>query len=226
MDTMPEINDNILDWNNPNDFVFSCLPTYDDELLWWDYEKGIFKAFNDKKWNQLEVDPYSCFVFSPFQAIANFTNTDIDYEMIRTTLSCLERDGKFTHGVWWRMIDWVQYAVNAYNTAHNDTIKYNLVSLTVGTIIDALKWWSPMITGIHYSKTTFWDEQEWDAWINNIDSIGNMGHCISIVKINTLDDILVKYEENYDWKLKYSIIWVDFTKFRKLFFNTGCYLYR
>lgn len=123
------------------------------------------------------------------------------------------------------MIDGVEYALRAYNTAHSTSIKYKCVPLTPGSIIDALRGNSPMVTGIHYSKSYFGDEQDGDAWITNIESIGTMGHLIAIVKINTNDDVLVKFQENYEGKLKYNIIGVDFLKFRKLFFNTGCYFF-
>ena len=123
------------------------------------------------------------------------------------------------------MTDGMEYAIRAYNFAFGDTLKYKVIPLTVGSICEALKGGSPVVCFIKYSKTTFKDEAD-NAWIDSIDSIGTMGHCIQIIKMNTQDDILGKYLENYSSKVKNDIIGFDFTKFRKLFGNTGLVIYR
>ena len=119
------------------------------------------------------------------------------------------------------MIDGMNYAIEAYNSAYCDTIKCAVVPLTIGTITEALKASSPMVCFIRYSNSYFSDEQnDGDAWITHVESIGTKGHCVQIVKVNTNDDVLVKYLENYTGKVKFDIIGVDFNKFRSLFGNT------
>lgn len=207
------------------DEVYSCIPDDSGEILGGDYEKWVFKAFKEKKYNQLEVDPRSCFVVSPFQAISNFTGKYIWYDLMRSTFSRLKNDGKFVEWVGGKMTDGMEYAIRAYNNAFEDTLKYKVIPLTVNSIVESLKNGSPVVCFIKYSKTTFKDEAD-NAWIDSVESIWDMGHCIQIIKLNTQDDILGKYLENYSGKIKNDIIGFDFTKFRKLFGNTGLQIYR
>lgn len=58
---------------------------------------------------------------------------------------------------------------------------------------------------------------------NTAGTTGKNGHCITIVKLNTMDDILIKFAENYNGILKYQIIMTNFVEMRSLFFNTGIY---
>lgn len=212
------------------DIVYACIPDEDDidMPVGGITEKGVFKAHLDKKYNQLEIDPYSCFMFAVYQALSNFTGQDIPYSLMKYTFGRLKTDKKFTPGVGGKMIDGINYALEDYNLHFGDAIKAKVVPLTEGNIIESLKAKSPMITGIYYSKTYFADEQnDGDAWISDIGSIGKMGHLISIIKLNNTGyDTLVKFEENYVGVVKFDIIGVDFNLFRNLFFKTGAQLYR
>ena len=220
---------NLYDSIDPDYIVFSAIQEDENEELpvWGEYEKGVFKAFKEKKYNQINIDPYSCFLVAPFQAISNFTENDISYDLMKNTFDKLRKDSKFTPKVGGKISDGMEYAVRAYNEEYKDNLKFKKVPLTVQNIIEALKTTSPIVCAINYSKSYFSDEQkDGDAWINKIESIGKMGHCIQIVKINTQDDILIKYLENYTGYLKYDIIGCDFTKFRELFGSNGWILYR
>ena len=197
-----------------------------EELLWWEVKKWVFKVFKDIKYNQKKIDAYSCFLVAPFSAISNFTGKEVSYELMNKAFENLKKDWKFTKWVGWKMTDWMEYALKEYNKECKDTIKYKVVNLNPTTIIDWLESWSPIVTFIKYSKTYFQDEQDQDSEITKFESIGTGGHCITIVKINTIDKIMVKYLENYYQVLKNDIILTDFEKFRQLFWKTGIALYR
>lgn len=115
----------------------------------------------------------------------------------------------------------MQYALDAFNSFAGTKYRKNLVSLSDASIYAALDA-SPVVTGIKYSKDYFPDEQDNGIIDLPVERVsGSNGHAVSIVKVNTEDDVLVKFAENYAGKLAYNVILCDFGKKRKLFFNTG-----
>lgn len=110
-------------------------------------------------------------------------------------------------------------AAKHFNIEHGTNVKEKLIKLTVDNIQNELRMGSPISTGIKYGPEYFKDEQD-NGKIEGGDPFGNKGHAITIVKLNTMDDVIGKFAENYDGVLKFNVIEFDFTKYRKLFFNT------
>lgn len=187
-------------------------------------ERWIQKKFVDILYNQLEVNPYACTIVATATAISNLTWKVIPYSLMKDV---------WNKGVseWWlkenyggALNDAVHHMVEAYNTHFKDCIRTNFIVLTESSLYDALKH-SPVISGINYPYWYIKDEQD-DGKLKNGYTKGANGHAITFVKINTLDDVLVKFAENYAGALPYNVIFSDFTKNRDLFFKGGYYLTR
>lgn len=201
----------------------------DTEFFTWEddagaiVEKGVRKQFKDALYNQLEVDPYSCTVVATATAITNLTGKIIPYSLMKKALDNMKKDGKFTSGYGAALRDWVNYMVMAFNEEFKASITPVLIPLTESSLYHGLKF-SPVVSGIKYWKKYFQDEQD-NGEINlSAEEVGgSSGHAITFVKANTIDDYLVKYAENYAGKLTYNVIMTNFTKNRKLFFNSAYY---
>lgn len=50
---------------------------------------------------------------------------------------------------------------------------------------------------------------------------GSQGHAITYVKINTIDDHLVKFANSYAGRLVKNVVGFDLEKYRPMLFNTG-----
>lgn len=195
-----------------------------EEDVWSvEVEKGIWKQFAWIEYNQTEVDAYSCTVVSTFTALSNLTWKTVDYALMRETLAKMEKAGKFRKGFWASLKNGVEYSVMEWNAKFGTNYEAKLITLSPSSIIEGLKH-SPVVTGVYYGKNFISDTQD-DAWINGAiaDTKGSQWHAIPIVKINTMDDVLIKMCLNYKDRLEKNVVGVDFTKYRSLFFNTGYY---
>lgn len=195
----------------------------DEEVAGWDWEKGVFKMFNDIIYNQLEVNPYSCTVVATYTALSNLTGKSVPYSLMLATLERMRKDGKFTENVGAYLKDGVEYALADFNTYCGSNWKANRIVLSPASIINGLKK-SPIVTWIKYGKGFVADTQD-NAWLDwaSTDIIGSSGHAICIVKANTIEDFLVKMCNTYAGRLVKNVFGFDFNKYRSLMFNTGYY---
>lgn len=185
-----------------------------------EFEKGVWKVFNDVIYNQNEVDAYSCTVVATYTALSNLTGKTVPYSLMRRTLERMRLDGKFKDGVGAYLKDGVKYALEDWNATFNTSYKAQLIVLSPQTIVRGLKS-SPIVTGIKYGKGFVNDTQD-NAWLDEgvENVVWNSGHAITIVKVNTLDDTLIKLCNSYSGRLVKNVFGLDFDKYRKLFFNT------
>jgi len=217
--------ENIKELEIPSEFVDGAIESEEeseDVLLGvGEVEKGVWKVFNDVIYNQNEVDAYSCTVVATYTALSNLTGKTVPYSLMNSTLSRMRKDGKFKDGVGAYLKDGVKYALEDWNEKFKTNYKAQLIVLSPQTIVRGLKS-SPIVTGIKYGKGFVSDTQD-NAWLDgaSTDVIGNSGHAITIVKVNTLDDVLIKLCNTYAWRLLKNVFGLDFNKYRKLFFNTG-----
>lgn len=183
-------------------------------------EKGVFKCFNNKLYNQKIVDAFSCTLVSAFTALSNGKNVDVPVELMQEAFKEYHDSGKFTPWVWGSLVNGAEFALKHFNRHFGTNVKYECLPFTIQNGINAIKWGFPFTSWIKYGKEYFKDEQD-DATIQAGEGVvGNNGHAIAFVKINTMDDQLVKFTENYHGLLKYDIILADFVKNRDLFFRT------
>jgi hypothetical protein len=208
----------ITNWTEENDITL-------EPLAWWEIKRWVFKIYNEFLYNQNLVDKYSCSIVWTATAIANFLNKDIGIIFQKKAFELLKKRKKFTPWLWAYIKDWIEAmvdTVNDYILAWTTWIKIRPMALTVPNIIYALEQWSPIVTGIKYGKWFFLDEQ--DDWeVNKSSSIWNSGHCVAIVKINTEDDHLIKYCENYKWVIEKNVILNNFWTMSNLWFQTWYY---
>jgi hypothetical protein len=118
--------------------------------------------------------------------------------------------------------DGASFALEAYNAHFGTNIQMHSVALNVGNIYAALNSGSPINTGIHYGSQYFKNEQDDGTIENTSGTVGNGGHWITIVKLNTTNPnfVQIKYAENYNGVLTYNVIYLqDFVSMRSLFFN-------
>ena len=190
----------------------------------WQVEQGIFKSFNDIIYNQLNVDPCSCFLVWPFTALSNFAKKQVWYDVMIKALRELKETGKFTPWVGWMLSDGVSMATKYYNSATGSNIKFKQIVLNDENVIASIKSGSMVSTGIKYWPEYFKAEQ-WTWIIKNAPWIvGNYWHCINFGKANTTDAevwMQNKMIENYLDVLKFNIIYVQLNNPRSLFFNSG-----
>ena len=188
-----------------------------------DTPKGIYKAFQNIMYNQKLIDEYSCTLVWPFTALSNYTGNQIPLTVQQEGLQRYVKSGLFTPWVGGKMTDGATIALDVYNSYFGTKIQINVVPLNADTIRTALESGSPINTGIYYWPSYFSNEQDDGVIENTAGTTGKNGHCITIVKLNTMDDILIKFAENYNGILKYQIIMTNFVEMRSLFFNTGIY---
>ena len=90
---------------------------------------------------------------------------------------------------------------------------------TIQNAISCLNGGFAFTSGIHYGSHYFANEQDDGVIENQSGTVGSNGHAVAFVKVNTIDDQLIKFVENYHGELKFDIILADFIKNRPLFFN-------
>lgn len=197
----------------------------DDEELGGEIEKGVWKAYKEILFNQKEVDPYSCTFFATATSLSNFDGRKLPLQVIKESFKDAVDKKIFTSGVGAKLAPVVDIVLSKANDYWGTQYKSKLIQLTPSNIIEALKKGSPVVTGIKYGKWYFKDEQD-NAIIDDYLG-GEGGHAISFIKINTEDDTLVKYAENYLGVYKNNVILFDFDKAKKgkMLFNTGFYFY-
>ena len=191
---------------------------------WKEIEKGIQKKFVDILYNQLEVNPYACTIVACATGISNFTWNVIPYSLMKEIWNKWIKEGWMKENFGGGLDSAVHYMTEAYNKYFNDTLRSNFFYVNEASLYEKLKL-SPVISGINYPFGYVNDEQD-DGKLKNGYTKGANGHAITFVKINTLDDVLVKFAENYAGKLPYNVIFSDFTKNRGLFFRGWYYLTR
>lgn len=183
-------------------------------------EKGVFKAFQNHMYNQLDVDPYSCTLVSAFTALANAKDKKAPVNIVQEAFKDYVASGKFKAGYGWSLADGAYYATKHFNEWAGTAVKVELVPFTMQNVIASLKMGFPCVSGIKYGPAYFKNEQD-DGIIQSGEWVtGNNGHAIAFVKANTVDDQLIKFVENYDGVLKFQIIYTDFQKNRDLFFQS------
>lgn len=189
------------------------------------WKKGIFKAlsWDGIFYNQLDIDPYSCTLVGSFTALSNYTWKVVPIEVMKEAFEAYKTSGKFTPWYGGLGTDGAKFALDAFNAHFGTNIKMNTCELNVQNIISALEEGSPISTWIKYGKNYLSNEQDDGILQETALTIGNQGHWITIVKLNTQEDILIKFAENYLGKFKYQIIFTDFMKMRNLFFNSCVY---
>lgn len=187
-------------------------------------EKGIQKKFVDILYNQLYVNPYACTIVATATAISNFTWKVIPYSLMKDVWKKGVKEGWMKEWYGGKLNDGVHYMVEAYNKSFNDNIVPVYFLVTPSSLYEGLKK-SPVVSGIYFNTWYSKDEQD-DGRLTNGYTKGANGHAITFVKINTLDDTLVKFAQNYAWVRPYNVIYSNFEKNRSLFFNGGYYLTR
>lgn len=183
-------------------------------------EKGIFKVFQNIMYNQHQVDHYSCTLVSAFTALSNSKNVVIPLKVMLEAMDDFRKSGKFIPGVGAYLQDGAECALRHFNRHTGNNISLSVLPFTIQNAINTLKNGFSFTTGIKYGDKYFSDEQDDGVIQMGSGVVGNKGHAISVCKVNTTDDYLFKYVENYDGELKYQIILADFSKNRELFFNT------
>ena len=183
--------------------------------------KGIRKCYNDFLYDQTQIDAYSCTVVATYTALSNLSEKAVPYSLMKKSLDRMAKDGKFKPGFGALLSDGVKYALEDFNAEFRTKYKANRIYLSASSIYNALGK-SPVVTGVKYGKGFVADTQD-NAWIDgSLETVkGSQGHAITIVKINTEDDHLVKFANSYAGKLAKNVVGVDFEKYRTLFFNTG-----
>lgn len=153
-------------------------------------------------YNQLNVDPYACTIVATFTAISNLLNVrfsyQISYQNMINVLNNMKADGKFTSKVGAYLQDAIDYSLVEIEKQCGKKVKSHKILLTLPAVLEGLKH-SCVVTGIKYGKGYVQDEQD-NARVDNIGSIGAQGHAVSFCKANTEQDHLVKFIENYDGK--------------------------
>lgn len=121
------------------------------------------------------------------------------------------------------MSDGTFYALKHFNQYTLMNVRSVMVPFSIENITTALKSGSDFVFGLKYGSEFAKNEQDngilentnWLTWDN--------GHLVCGIKANTMDDLLVKYSENYHGVLKYDIILMDIAKYPKLFQNNLTY---
>lgn len=195
----------------------------EDDLGAQTVEKTVSKSFRDIIYDQTQVDPYSCTVVATYTAISNKTGKIVSYDLMRNTLERMENDGKFRKGFGAKLSDGVKYALEDYNREFKTSLKAVRVTVSASSLVKALRI-SPVVSGLYYGKKFVEDTQD-NAWIDGaIEGVkGAQGHACTYVKINTMDDWLVKMCNTYAGKLANNVFGFDLTKYRSMLFNTGYY---
>lgn len=204
-------------------------------------EKGIWKTFATNEdesvyaANQLEVDPYSCTIVSTFSALTDYTKDSnwhatkiVSYDTMKIALENMKKDGKFRPGYGALLSDGVNYSLAVFNATYGTNIKAVQIALTAENMIPWMKKGSSIVTGISVPDGYWKDEQD-NAIIDSTYVKWTNWHCVRIGKLNTLDDKLAKYWENYHGvmlannKPAKDVILLDIVKNSKILFNSGFY---
>ena len=186
----------------------------------------VYKAFQDIMYNQLLIDNFSCTYVGSLTAISNYVGKELPLEQMKAGFEEYEKSGLFTPWYGGKGIDGAKFACGAFNNYFGTTISPNTVSLDSDAIFHAISSGSPINAAIQYWPEYFKNEQDDGQVENTTGTIGNKGHWITIVKINTTDPkfIQIKFVENYNGVLKYQIIFIqDFQQLRSLFMNGGVF---
>lgn len=210
------------------------------DFFWGLPEKGIWKTFATHKdesvysANQLEVDPFSCTVVSTFSALTDYTKDSnghatkiVPYDIMKLALENMKKDGKFRSWYGAKLSDGVNYSLAVFNDTYGSNIKAVQIKLTAENMIPWMKGGSSIVTGISVPDTYWKDEQD-NAIIDSTYTKWSIGHCIRIGKLNTLDDKLAKYGENYHGVLinnkpAKDVILLDIVKNSRILFNAWFY---
>ncbi len=150
------------------------------------------------------------------------------YEEMKKTLKKMTKDGKFTPGSGAYLEQGVKYALEAFNAYFKTQIKSVKISATIENFIVGMKKNSSIVTGVKANSAFFRDMQD-NGIVDVPHQVGNIGHAMRIVKINTTDDLLFKFANNYHGaKTKYGdiakdIVLVDMEENEDVLFNTGFY---
>ena len=194
------------------------------EKGWWKVLWGQKSTYTDLDstvqpdgifYNQCLIDNYSCTLVGAFTNLSNITGIYVPVDIMNKAFLNYVASGEFKPDVGGYITDGAKWALQTFNEYAQTNYTMNVVPLTVTNMITALKSGSAINCIIHYSNTYFSDEQD-DAIIEDVnnDDTGLNGHTITICKLNTLDDHLVKYCESFcgtTW-CQDNIILVDFGK--------------
>ena len=194
------------------------------EKGWWKVLWGKTSSYTDLDstiepdgifYNQCLIDDYSCTLVGAFTNLSNITGIAVPVDVMNKAFLNYVASGEFVKNVWGYITDGGKWALQTFNEYANTNYRMNVVPLNVSNMITALKAGSAINCIIHYSNTYFSDEQD-DATIEDVNNtdVGLNGHTITICKLNTLDDYLIKYCESFcgtDW-CNDNIILVDFGK--------------
>lgn len=139
---------------------------------------------------------------------------------MRLTIERMKKDGKFRDGFGAKLSDGVEYALADFNREFRTGYKQNRIYVSASSLVKALKA-SPVVSGLYYGKKFVEDTQD-NAWIDGaIEGVkGSQGHAITFVKINTMDDHLVKFANSYAGRLAKNVVGLDLEKYRSMLFNT------
>lgn len=139
---------------------------------------------------------------------------------MRATVERMKKDGKFRDGFGAKLSDGVKYALEDFNREFGTKYVSNTIYVSASSLVRALKV-SPVVSGLYYGKKFVEDTQD-NAWIDGAisDVKGTQGHAVTFVKINTLDDHLVKFANSYAGTLAKNVVGFDLNKYRSAFFNT------
>lgn len=168
-------------------------------------EKGIWKPAGDNLilYNQLCPQVYSacgafaCALVATVTSASNLTG----YQLTDNQLGQLCRDfvatGKFTTGEGSKVVDACPFALEWFNKATNQSLKATLVPFDVENLVAALKNGNGAVCGLRTGPKFQVDAQDNGVIDNPGEDMGINGHIITVIKLNTMDDVLVKTLNSY-----------------------------
>lgn len=188
-------------------------------------DKGVWKAAPEKLivYNQDICSPWACTYVAGCTAISNKLNKELTDAQLVEGWRSLVNDGKFTANFGASLIDGSTYALKQCNKVFGKNLKQVTGALTPEFIITAIRDnGSPVHTGLKVGANFLNDEQD-NGIIDELNPGTVLQHSVAIIKINTYDDVLIKYLESYEGKVKFDVILADFIAKRPMFFNSGIY---
>lgn len=205
-------------------FKLSAIEKYDhrdfqdNEFLAWKlWDKDVYKCFSNIKYNQKEVDNYSCTGQASCGVISDVTNIILPLSF-REKVWKKQLETGAVPWVWDYFQNWMKQAVKLFNEEYWKHLDYELeyikFKITTHNIMKVLDSWSSFF---------FWIKAQWfndsqDNWIiDNPDNKDWWGHAIRWVKYTKSIDEL-KYCDNYEWVNEYNIVTIpNFSKNKDLF---------
>ena len=199
-----------------------------DNWRQWLGEKGIWKNAPENLvlYNQRQVDPSSCTYMATITALSNMAGSRMPQDAILSGFRAFAASGRFTPGVGALIEDGVRFGTDAFNEAMGTKFSPYRIPFQPQQIVDAFKSGSAVVGGLRFG-TGYIAQEQANGDISSVNpSLGNFGHAVAWVKINTMGGFLMKYLETYagetfNGKPFKDVILADYVQDAVLFQNNG-----